>query len=453
MSETHHHRKEHLRTHPVTGEKIPVQDAIVKNTGPRTGRAFTEVADQRDGLMGLIDPDSDVLEAEASAVEGITDAERAASASLLNRLMGQDVVNEKGQPLDEEAARLLTIKNLIETLGIEMQDDGEVDDIVFALESSDWSSQGFTRKEHLPWAALGLGPEEAAQWRDNDFTPFTVGPWKANRYYSRVAPEDATHYHKAGIPVDEARQWSMRDVSGENAVGWIKAGVNVYEATRWSAAGVPNVHERNDWVALGVDDPADVAILKSLGDAAANRWIEADVELAKATAWNDMVKPGYTEKDLAPFARGEVRLKSDLVRKWQEENIPADQIDEFLKKGYTPKRAASRIKKGQTASAAEDLRGKEPVPGKAWKELKGAVIEAKNSNSLDAKYEESRHADGAVTITVSLHNQGAPEGSYPRRNYQFKFTNTGRFLSASGTGIWRGSVRKVSDMANLIKDY
>jgi hypothetical protein len=454
---THHHRREHVRTNPNTGEVIPVSETLVKNTGPRTGKKFAEVADQRDGLMGLIDPDGEAVEVDTAGE--MSDAERAASASLLNRLMGQDVVDSRGRPLDEYAARLLTIKNLIESLQIEMQDDGEVDDIVFALESSDWSSAGFDRKGHLPWAALGLDPEEAARWRDNGFTPFTVGAWTGSRFYGRIEPEDAKHFAKEGIGYDEARQWVYNDHAGEDAVGWIKAGGDINTANRWKRAGVGTVHEHNDWIALGVSDPNDVSILKRLGDAAANRWLDADVELGQAVRWNDVVKPGYTEKDLAPFARGEVNLTTDVVQKWQEESIPAADIEGFIQKGYTPKRALSRIKKGQNSKTAEDLRGKEPVPGKAWVELKGALNAAKSANGLKATIEESRSSDGNVLVRVFLTqpddspDNNAYYGRNGGRRYDFKFTNTGRFISADGTGVWRGSVRKVSDMVGTIKGY
>lgn len=450
--ESHHHRREHIRENP-SGTISPVSETVVRNSGPRSGKSRHEVAAQHDGLIGLINAEEEeVFDGAADDVANQL-IEREASAKLLNRLMGQNVVDSQGRPLDEEAARLLTIKSLIETLEIEMQDDGDVDDIVFSLESSDWSSRGFNRKDHLPWAALGMGPEEASRWRDADFTPYNVDEWFGSRWYGRVEPEDAKYFAAAGVSFDDARQWVYRAFTGEDAVEWIKEKVSLSTAVQWLSAGVSTVQEYKEWQEIGVYQPQDVAVLKKLGSEAAERWEEAEVDLHDAARWNHLVKPGYSERDLAPFANKDIMLNPEVVEEWQKENIPADQMDEFIDKGYTPKRAASRIKKGVAADKADDLKSGELVPGKAWKEFKGSVASVAAARGYKADYSKHRRADGTLVVEVAI-APSTDDGLGYRRgsHYSFYFSNTGRFVKATGSNIWRGSIRKASEMVSHINN-
>jgi hypothetical protein len=449
---THHQRGAHPRHNP-SGTVSHIPDVIAKNPGSHTpvGVPRVEAEAHTDALMGLIDAEETFDDLEGPIAEQeLSEAEREESASLLNRLMGDRVVDTRGNPLEEQSARLLTIKSLIERLQIELEDEGEVDDIVFALEASDWTTNGFDRKSHLPWAALGLDADTATRWRDAGFTPYNVGEWLSGSYYGRIEPEDAKHYAKEGVDVATARRWSQYDFKGEDAVGWIKAQLEIHEAARWRQADVNTVHEYNDWQELGVHQAGDVSILKSLGSEAAQRWIDADVELADAVAWNKYVKDGYSEKDLATFASRATPINIETFEPWQEAKIPASEVAGFMEKGYTPKRALSRIKKGQNAAQAEDLRGKEKVPGKAWKEIKSSISATARSEGAAVIYDDiRRNGDYGVTMEVTIREPENYSGSgYIRnRSYRVKFTNTGRFLSASGTGI---EVRKVSDLINLI---
>jgi hypothetical protein len=427
---THHHRREHVRTNPNTGEVIPVSESLVKNTGPRTGKKFAEVADQRDGLMGLVDSDD-------------------------------------------------------------------------AFESSDWFAVGFDHEGHLPWAALGLSPEEAARWRDNGIDPLTLDEWDGSWFDVRIEPEDAKRFVDAGIDPSKAREWARfgfsaedlpwaeqgftakdaarwRDsgISREEAIAWIAANIGPEEADKWkNIAGVATPEELMEWHAVaklspqeiakakyyGVtkpqdyikhkkeqDDWLDVGVLyessfdyKEVGLTTPQKFRESEARWEAAgvkfrwpiSEWIRLVKPGYTEKDLAPFILGDMNLSPDVVREWQEENIPATDIEEFMKKGYTPKLALSEIKKGNNVKTAEDLRGNQPVPGKTWVEINDKLTTMASAKRFDISIESAWSKDGHkgdVDVTVRLTRpDDVPDYDYKGRHYYLKFTNTGEFVAAS----------------------
>lgn len=269
--------------------------------------------------------------------------------------------------------------------------------------------------------------------------------------YKRFEPENAKHYHDAGIDSRVADAWNALGFDGADAIKWIQSDFSYLQANVWRRNNVTDVEEVKDWIALGVVNPADAGVLKELGSESAQNWVDANVgNLRHALTWNKFVKPGYSEKDLAPFVNGEMNVSAEVFEDWQKGNVPADQIVEFLEKGYTPKRAVSRIEKGKTAAQSEDLRAGEIVPGKAWKDIKAEVLKSANTTGCKVNYSEFRtQGDHGVIVEIRL-DRKEERGSARGYDYRMRFTNTGRFISADAIGRYR-PIRKVSEALDEIR--
>ena len=144
-------------------------------------------------------------------------------------------------------------------------------------------------------------------------------------------------------------------------------------------------------------------------------------------------------------------LDPEVFEKWHEIGIPAGQVYGFIEKGYTPKRALTRIKRGQTAATADDLRNGEPVPGKAWPEIKATIKNASASTGHTVTVTSKRASKtGDVIVTISMEEPPNSSSYISRKEYTVRFGNTGRFIAARGNNIYRGDVRKVDELKHYI---
>ncbi len=434
-----HERKEHIR-HNQNGTISEIPKTLVSNSESSAGESVDKEnkSIHRDSLMGL---NENVAEPEQMSEETIEE-----KANLLNKLMRAPVVDSAGKPLKGEMAKLATIRSIIDSLGIFAEDRGEADDIMFALENPDWSSEGFNRKEHLPWLALEMNAKEAGEWSREGFSPFGAQKW-SNVWVGRakLSPVDARNYENANMELHEALGWARYGFPSEEAVKWYAAGESVEVGFRWQIVGVRSPQERDEWVALGVDKPGEVDILKKLGSESAQKWVDAGMEdLVKALRWNRSVKENYTEKDLIPIMNNVPHITLEEFYKWQEQNIPVDQIPLFMKKGYTPKRAATRIKKGVDASKAENLKGSSLVPGKTWSQVHQKLEQSSANDGSTFTTEHSFTGDYGNIVKI-IKTSGSYAPIQWERNYTVRFTNTGRFVEARGTDLYANH-KKISDL-------
>lgn len=469
MTTNYHNRKEHTRTNAnQTVSQVKATTVKTESQSPAGGTHQNITKDHSDVLNSLATEEEfefvfadDDDEEEGTNQEELTPLERQQTAALLNRLIGEGrtVADSSGHVIEEQLPYLLTLKSLIARLEVELEDEGEVDDIAFALESPEWAELDFTREEHILWLAFGLEAKEAAAWRSSGYTPYTVGKWVEGRnrgygysHSTRVKPEDAKYYDLEGIEAHEAAQWEGRDFTGQEAITWIKAKISTWDASQWGAVGVRTFEEKIAWNTLGITTPTQVNVLVKLGDEAAIEWDKEGVNLSDGLTWEKYVKLGYTRKELAPFANGDNYISTEVFDAWDEQKIPVDQIYTFIEKGYTPKRALTRVKKGITADKAEDLRKGEPVPGKAWNEIKASVNAAAKAEGRTVTITHSRlKGTAGVRIDINMEDPNNPNSHYSKKIFSLKFSNTGRFISAGGNRIYRGDVRKVDDLKMHIR--
>jgi hypothetical protein len=454
--EDRHKRRAHAR-HNANDTVSEVRETSVRNRGGRSlGVPNSREAPPRDALLSLSSEQSHEEQPDTLSIDDPATRHTLESFFETGRKMLSTIGafgNDTDRPLTEqERAVLITIKDLVNRLdGLgRVDDDEDADKVVFAFEHPEWSSKGFTRKDHLPWTAVGLAPEEAAQWRDAGFTIDDAVPWlnqnkSIHGVHKKFVPSDAKVYRDAGISPSEGAHWSLvLGAPADDAMKWISAGVSRDDATGWIIHAKCDYETYHAWNELGVTDPGDAMRLDWLGSDRINAWQSVGVpleDIPRMMQWEHYKDCGYTEKDLLIAKNTGNSL--DYLQSWLENRVPADQIAEFIEKGYTPKRAVSRITKGETAATAEDLRNGEPVPGNAWVTFKEALDSKVTANDYECDVIEKREKDGKVSIEVFCYRGGDRTGGIVE-DYSLMFSNTGAFkYCSSGYDSRVGSVNQV----------
>jgi hypothetical protein len=437
MAESTHQRRTHVRRN-ANDTVSDVSEATVRNRGHKP--APTVDAPPRDALLSLTEPADEPLSLDDADVLLKLEAFFDTGSDLLRHSDGEFPMGER------EKALLLSMRDLLNRVDFGYESDTEVDDIVYALEHPEWSSRGFNRAASRPWLAIGATPDDAAAWTAAGFNFDEAFPW----HERGLGPAHATLYQDAGIDPSTGHLWTVsRGIPADDAIKWIADGLDPDTVRR-----LLNVHRVADhatyreWVALGVTDPEAIEKLTRLGHERIAAWTDLGVpldEIPEMSRWTVFKQYGYSERDLAVMAMSGYR--STYLIDWAEERIPADQIVEFIEKGYTPKRAAKKIANGVTATAAEDLRRGEPVPGKAWTTIKESLDGKVAANGYEVEVTHSRSDHGFVHVDVALY-RGGDRAGYPIDTYRLSFSSTGRFMF--GSAAYQS---KVATVDAFLRDY
>lgn len=259
------------------------------------------------------------VEPKNSVFDEMTDEEKLASGIVMFQVFTDEMVWRENE--DVLFALEGIRDSLIELFG-EREDFShgrEVDDIIFALdpETSRWAQEGVGVGEGWQnWEAVGFTPEEAGGWL------------------------------RAGVPLKTALLWKDFSHKGsEDYLVWANA-VNTSEFTRKDIMDAAIWNEENF-------APEHYILCR-----------DENVSLREACALREL---GSMEKILGLWKR--FGLDFHDIQDWVEMKLPIEEIEGWLRKGYSSGGAKAAIEKGVSVSDARDHWGGNPVPGRTWRQI------------------------------------------------------------------------------------
>jgi hypothetical protein len=362
--DSHHQRKQHVRHK--NGSITPVRETLVRNRGATSGAPRNKT--NHDALLNLAAPNSD-----------------------------------------------------------DSDDDLLADRVIFAFEHPEWSSRGFDRKTSRPWMEHGVAPESAAEWRDAGFDAEFAASWRLRSSRDgKLAPvDDAIKFIENDIDAVHASSWITSEFTIEESIAWIKKGSHPHDANVWKSMGVSHPDDTQPYEEIGLSDPTEVRLISQMGRQRAHDWLAEGVSLREALSYEFLVDDeNYPVKRVAGALANPDTGNPDNKIAWVRSEVPLDQISTFVEKGYSPRRAATQHKKGRTSATAADLRDGEPVPGKAWKELKAAFAEKAKKANCDVTISTKETYGPRKIVTVTLTDKTDPTTT---NTYDLFFSSTGTF--------------------------
>lgn len=326
------------------------------------------------------------------------------------------------------------------------EEDVDVDHIVFAFEHPEWTSKGFTRESHRPWKEEGIPPEIAEGWHNAGYPAEEATRWRAMYDNGDVLPvTDAEKYMAEGITPADARDHHRLGETAEERIAWMLLPVRRHDISSWKNAGCETAAEVQQYLDLGFTRPQEVIFVQRFGESEAREWFSAGVDAHTATRFRSLLREGFTVTDIAAVIRMD-RMDDESQMAWIRSRVPVDQIEGFSLKGYGPRAAASQIRKGETADTAPDLHRGEPVPGKAWRELKTSFEKLASAENCTMNVASERRRWDRRSVTVTITNNSDPSDT---RTFKFVFSDTGRFLQ--GKSDVKRKTRTVSSRAAFMR--
>ncbi len=294
---SHHRRRGHIRR-TRNGDVVPVRDTRVKNRG-RVEASEPRGVSSRDTLIGLTE-------------------------------------NDEGSDID-------------------------ADDVIFALEHPEWSSRGFNRAASEPWVRRLVPPDVAEGWRDAGYTVEEAMKWREGpRGFGTVIPvEDAQKFMAAGLDALAARQLHRVAATADERIAWQKFAETVHNIDAWQSAGCKTLERAQQYCALGLTNPFDLKVMRMMDSREAHQWYEEGIELRDTLSYRRLLDEGFTVKDIAAVIKLRAVPEPGKRIDWVRSRVPAHQIPEFVRKGYTAELAAQMMEQGYTSATAPE-RADEP---------------------------------------------------------------------------------------------